>query len=593
MELRNRARTSKYSELNVGCEQRSAPSTIPIPESRACEHNMRSQNSGVSVTIAEKALMAGDYRLQAILTDIEGVGFELDRQGKVLGIWAGGNTDTPQPPESLLGKSIGIFFGNRTLRDIRAALTRVLESGKGESLVHLQCFAGGQKWYSSHLTPIKTPAGTQQKICLFSRDITDRKLIEGRLAHAEKMEAIGHLAGGISHDFNNLLGIIQGTAEMLSLNLGADHPQHEYVAQLLRSTESATVLTQKLLAFSRQQVRKPTVTDLNKIVTDVQQLVHRVIGEDIVLRTVLDPELYCARVDANEIQRVIMNLVNNARDAMPNGGTIWIQTASAVLPDERLQSPANAAGEYIVLTVRDTGIGMDPTTLTRIFEPFFTTKKNGQGTGLGLASVCGIVRQSAGFINASSDPGKGSCFQIYLPAVTGRPTLLSAAPVTTVDAPLSETVLLVEDSKELRSLLKEMMEAAGLNVVEASTAEEALRLVAQYPGTIDLLITDMVMPGLSGQQLARRLKQICPKLRVLYMSGYADVALKARGNTTPSEFILSKPFTQSTLLQRVAQSLRRPQSSAPGTSALGRGGSVGYRLQIAAGISENNDLPKP
>ena len=593
MELRNRDRPLKYSEINVGCEQRRVVSTTPIPESRAFEHNMRSQNAGVSITTTEKALVAGDYRLQAILADIEGVGFELDRHGKVLGIWAGGNARTPQPPDSLVGKSIGVFFGNKTLRDIRAALTRVLESGKGESLVHLQCLASGQKWYRSHLTPIKTPDGTEQNFCLFSCDITDRKLIEGRLAHAEKMEAIGHLAGGISHDFNNLLGIIQGTAEMLSINLGAAHPQHEYVAQLLRSTESATVLTQQLLAFSRQQVRKPRVTDLNKIVTDVQQLVHRVIGEDIALRTVLDPELYCAAVDSNEMQRVIMNLVNNARDAMPNGGTISIQTANAVLPDKRLQAPAHAAGEYIVLTIRDTGIGMDSTTLTRIFEPFFTTKQNGQGTGLGLASVCGIVKQSAGFINASSDPGKGSCFQIYLPAVTGQPALLSVAPVTTVDAALSETVLLVEDSKELRSLLKEMMEVAGLNVVEASTAEEALRLVAQYPGTIDLLITDMVMPGLSGQQLARHLKQICPKLRVLYMSGYAGVALKARGNTTPSEFILSKPFTQSTLLQRVAQSLRRPQSSAACTSVGDHRGSVDHGLQIDAGVSENNDFPRP
>jgi two-component system cell cycle sensor histidine kinase/response regulator CckA len=514
----------------------------------------------------KKVMEADKCRLRAILTAIDELGFELSRRGKVIGTWAGENTQAFRPPEFVVGKSIGAYFGEKALRDMRPVMARVMESGNSEDMIHIQNLAGSQKWYKSRFVPIKTPIGRMQSMCLFSRDITERKSLEGRLGHAEKMEAIGHLVGGISHDFNNILGVIQGTGELLSINLGAAHPQHKYVAQLLRSTESAAILTQQLLAFSRQQVREPKITNLNDIVTDVEQLVHRLIAEDIELRTVSDPHLYCVTVDSNEIQRVIMNLVNNARDAMPNGGTILIQTANAFLCEEQLRTHPNAVpGKYVVLTVKDTGVGMEPATLSRIFKPFFTTKKNGRGTGLGLASVCAIVNQSGGFISASSHLGKGTCFHIYFPAASGQSVVPTLASLPAICASGSETVLLVEDSRELRSLLKEMLETAGLTVIEASTAEEALHLACLHFKPVDLLITDIVMRGLGGHELAHQLKKIYPKLEVLYMTGYTRGSLVARGDTTPLRDILSKPFTRNILLQRVAATLRRAKSPVEST----------------------------
>jgi two-component system, cell cycle sensor histidine kinase and response regulator CckA len=506
----------------------------------------------------KQAVEAIDSGLQAILEAIDGLGFVLNRQGKVLQIWASDNSEGSPPSESLLGKSIGVFFGDKALREMRPAWIRVLRTGKAENLIHVQTLGGRQVWHSSRLTPIRMPGGgRKQNICLFSRDITDCKLLEGRLAHAEKMEALGHLVGGISHDFNNILGVMQAASELLSSNLGVAHAQHKYVAQLLRSTESAAVLTQQLLAFSRQQVREPRISNLNDIVTDAAQLVHRVLGEDIAFSTILEPQLFCAMVDSNEIQRVIMNLVNNARDAMPKGGSISIETANAFLHEERFPNLLNAiSGEYAVLDISDTGVGMDTETMAHIFEPFFTTKQNGKGTGLGLASVHGIVSQSGGFIKTASAPGKGTRFRIYLPAAAGQATAPPTALRTKIRATRSETVLLVEDSQELRTVLKEMLEASGLNVIAFPTAEGALQLIAERPVPVDLLITDVVMPGLSGQQLALQLQSICPKLRVLYMTGYSSASLKARGDAISPEHLLSKPFTQNMLLQRVAASLR-------------------------------------
>jgi signal transduction histidine kinase/CheY-like chemotaxis protein len=515
----------------------------------------------------KKEMEADKCRLRAILNAIDELGFELSRRGKVIGTWAGENTQAFRPPEFVVGKSIGAYFGEKALRDMLPVMARVMESGQSEDMIHIQNLAGSEKWYKSRFVPIKTPFGRMQSICLLSRDITDRKSLEGRLGHAEKMEVIGHLVGGISHDFNNILGVIQGTGELLSINLGAAHTQHKYVAQLLRSTESAAILTQQLLAFSRQQVREPKITNLNDIVADVEQLIHRLMGEDIELRTVPDPQLFCVAVDSNEMQRVIMNLVNNARDAMPSGGMILIETANAVLCEKQLRSRPNAVpGKYIILTVKDTGVGMDPATLSHVFKPFFTTKKNGRGTGLGLASVYAIVNQSGGFICASSHLGKGTCFRIYLPAASGHDIIPIVAPLPSICVAGSETVLLVEDSRELRSLLKEMLETAGLAVIAASTAEEALHLACMHFKPVDLLITDIVMRGLSGHQLAQHLKKICPKLQVLYMTGYTRGSLAARGDTTPLEGILSKPFTRSILLQRVAATLHRAKS--PVESAL-------------------------
>jgi two-component system cell cycle sensor histidine kinase/response regulator CckA len=507
----------------------------------------------------ENVMEADDLKLRAILAAIDELCFEVDRNGTVLNVWASEDTSDFLIAKASVGKSIASYFCAEAIQDINAVVERVARNGRGESIVHTQNRPNGQRWYSSRLTPVRTPSGGIHSVCLLLRDITEIKTLEERLPQSEKMEAIGRLAGGISHDFNNILGVILGIGELLSKNLGIEHPQHKYVSQLLRSTESAASLTRQLLAFSRQQALNPRVISLNSIVTEVEQVIHHLIGEDIDLRTILEPSLANTRVDANEMQRVIMNLVNNARDAMPRGGTITIETANEVL--DRTATPTQlhaSAGSYAVLTVRDTGIGMNAETLAHVFEPFFTTKKSTKGTGLGLASVYGIVNQSDGFITATSTVGQGSCFKIQLPAFNEPSIPTVGMPLGCVEAPRSETVLLVEDSDELRSLVRGMLIAGGLEVYEASEAKEALAIIGHIEKPLHLLITDIVMPGgIDGHQLAQQLYEVYPRLKVLYITGYSQRSLHTRGDSTPAEQILHKPFNQATLLHRVAKLLRQ------------------------------------
>jgi PAS domain S-box-containing protein len=510
-------------------------------------------------TRIENLIEAGELKFRAILAAIDELCFEVDRDGTVLNVWTSQDASDYLLAKDSVGKSVASYFGTEAIQDINAVVERVARNGRGESIVHTQNRPHGQRWYSSRLTPVRTPGGGIRSVCLLLRDITEIKTLEERLPQSEKMEAIGRLAGGISHDFNNILGVILGIGELLSKNLGIEHPQHKYVSQLLRSTESAASLTRQLLAFSRQQALDPRIINLNSIVTEVKQVIHHLIGEDIDLRTILEPNLANTWVDANEMQRVIMNLVSNARDAMPRGGTITIETANEVLDRIGTLTHIHApVGNYVVLTVRDTGIGMNAETLEHIFEPFFTTKKSTKGTGLGLASVYGIINQSDGFIAATSKVGQGSCFKIQLPAFDEPSTSTIVMPSTPVETARSETVLLVEDSDELRSLVKEMLVSGGFEVYEASEAKEALAIIGRFENSLHLLITDIVMPGgTDGQQLALQLKQLYPRLKVLYITGYSQRSLHTRGDSTPAEQILHKPFNQATLLHRVTKLLRQ------------------------------------
>jgi len=368
-----------------------------------------------------------------------------------------------------------------------------------------------------------------------------------RLQGMQKMEAVGRLAGGIAHDFNNIVQAIGGYSELLQDSLAIDDPRRDTVDEILRAGDRAAALTHQLLAFSRQQVMQPRVLDLNEVVATVESLLRRLIGEDVTLTARLSPELWSVRADPMQLEQVLMNLVVNARDAMPEGGRLTIRTENVVID----------AGSHVALGVSDTGIGMDEAVRSRIFEPFFTTKPLGKGTGLGLSTAYGIVKQSGGFIYAASEPGRGATFDVYLPSVSETPARRDdETPPPPVAASGTETILLAEDEDGLRALNRRILESHGYRVLAARDAEEACALAFARPDVaVDILVTDIVMPGASGRQLARRLLEERPRLKVLYVSGYPDGAASTEGGLDRGANLLQKPFTPETLLRRVRETL--------------------------------------
>ncbi|HEY2823615.1 MAG TPA: PAS domain S-box protein [Candidatus Acidoferrum sp.] len=386
---------------------------------------------------------------------------------------------------------------------------------------------------------------------VFAEDVTERRALEKQLSMAAKMEAVGRLSGGIAHDFNNLLGVIIGYSQVLRRKLDPNSPLKEHAEEVEKAANRAVSLTRQLLAFSRQQILTLAVVDLNSLVTDMQKMLPRLIGEDIAIDIDLDPSLGRIKADQGQIEQVIMNLAVNARDAMPNGGKFQIETGNRDL-DELYASehPGAKPGSYVMLAMTDSGAGMNAQTLAHIFEPFFTTKEVGKGTGLGLATVYGIVKQSGGYIWVDSSPGIGSSFQIYLPRVE------ESVSKSTADAPTdnlrgSETILLVEDADALRKLARSFLDDHGFNVLVASNGEEALRVAEKHGRPIDLLVTDVVMPGMNGRALADRLLAKQPKLKILYISGYTDSFIAGHGVLEEGTFLLHKPFTEEVLIRKV------------------------------------------
>jgi two-component system, cell cycle sensor histidine kinase and response regulator CckA len=386
------------------------------------------------------------------------------------------------------------------------------------------------------------------------RDITEQKALEKQLRQTQKMEAIGQLTGGIAHDFNNLLGVIIGYSEILEERLPPGDPLHKDCLQIKKAGHSAASLTRQLLAFSRQQVLEPKVLDLNAIVLNVEKMLCRLIGEHIDLRTILDPALGSVTADQSQIEQVILNLAVNARDAMAEGGKLLIVTANVDVDEDyaRRHRP-QLPGKYVLLSVADTGKGMDAETQAHIFEPFFTTKEVGKGTGLGLSTVYGVVRQSGGHIWVSSEPGRGTTFKIYLPrtARMAQPQQMPAVPGESMRG--SETILLVEDDESLRGLTRSLLEDSGYTVLEAELPEAAIEIAARHGGRIDLLLTDMVMPGLDGRALAGVLSPIRPEMKVVYMSGYTGFT--PSGLADPEVAWVAKPFTRQTLLRKVREAM--------------------------------------
>jgi nitrogen-specific signal transduction histidine kinase len=395
-------------------------------------------------------------------------------------------------------------------------------------------------------------------IVILSIDVTEGQRLEAQLRHAQKMEAIGRLAGSVAHDFNNLLSVILSYSTLVLDDLKAVDPIRADVDAIRRAGEKAADLTAQLLAFSRQQVLTPRILNLNDVLGECERMLRRLLGEDIELVTRYDRNLSNVTVDPGQIDQVLMNLAINSRDAMQNGGKLTIETRNAVLDAEYASQHFGVVpGRYVMFAVSDTGLGMDKETQARIFEPFFTTKDKGKGTGLGLSTVFGIVQQSGGHVWVYSEPGNGTTFKVYLPCADGEVTQEEEIPEPeTLQG--TETILLVEDQDEVRKVALEILRRYGYHVIEARNAGDAWLSVERHPRTIHLLLTDVVMPQISGRELAERLLQMRPEMKVLYMSGYTENAIVHHGILDSGIAYLQKPILPELLARRVREVLDTP-----------------------------------
>jgi len=411
--------------------------------------------------------------------------------------------------------------------------------------------------------PVKNETGAVTYLEVFAEDVTERRVLERQLRMAQKMEAVGRLSGGIAHDFNNLLGVIIGYSQVLKRSLGSANPLlFEHAEEIEKASQRAVSLTRQLLAFSRQQVLEPVILNLNTLLSDMEKMLPRLIGEDVALELNLDPALAQVKADHGQVEQVIMNLAVNARDAMPDGGKLTLQTANVDLDlAYTRQHPGSRIGQYVMLAVSDTGTGIDPEIQSQIFEPFFTTKERDKGTGLGLATVYGVVKQSGGYIAVDSEKGKGARFSVYLPRVgqTVSTAETKIAPPANIRG--SETVLLVEDAEPLRKLAHMFLRDSGYKVLTAADGTEALAAARSHAGPIHLLLTDVVMPGINGRVLAERLAPLQPGMKVLYMSGYTDSFIAGHGVLEAGTHLLHKPFTEDVLTRKVREILDSPGSA--------------------------------
>jgi len=433
---------------------------------------------------------------------------------------------------------------------------RAIAEGRDYSLRYRAIAANGKTiWLQDIVRVVRDDGGKIRQLRGVLVDVTDQQQLEEEFHQAQKMEAVGRLVGGVAHDFNNLLTIISGYAQLAHEVLGPESQLRPYMDEILKAGERASALVRRLLAFTRRQALEPQVLDLNSVVTGTEKMVRRLIGEDIEVVTVLPPGLGAVRSDPAQLEQVLVNLSVNARDAMPNGGKLLIETANVNLNETYADfHVAVTPGLYVMLAVSDTGSGMDAYTRAHMFEPFFTTKEKGKGTGLGLATVYGVVKQSGGNVWVYSEKGKGTTFKIYLPRVDAPveppPKLVRASPPQG-----SETILLVEDEEGIRSLVLGILQARGYTVLETGRPLEALAISKKFDGPIHLLFTDVVMPQMSGREVAAQITSARPSTKVLYMSGYTDNAIAYHGVLDPGVPFLQKPFTPEALAQKVREVL--------------------------------------
>ncbi len=453
-----------------------------------------------------------------------------------------------------LGKSLAMIVSPDRQSEFHGILKKISWGEKVEQLQTTQLKKDGTPVHISlSVSSIKDAHGKIVGASAIARDITETKRLEGMFLQAQKMEAVGRLAGGVAHDFNNLLGVIIGYSDIVEARLKEDDPVRAKVLQIKKAGQGAARLTRQLLAFSRQQILDSRILNLNSVVTDVQKMLQRLIGADVEMVTALCPNLASVKADQGQIEQVIMNLIVNSRDAMPDGGTLTIETSNVELDDLYVLShPELTAGSFVMLAVTDTGTGIDPEIQKHIFEPFFTTKEQGKGTGLGLSTVYGVVKQSGGSISVSSEVGRGTTFRIYLPQTQAAAEKDSVESTRLFEG--TETVLVVEDEESLRKLTCEMLLENHYNVLEASNGFEAHEISQLHQGPIHLLLTDVVMPRISGPSLAKSLVARHPNMKVLYMSGYMNSSVVQELAISGSEF-LQKPFMSDTLTRKIREIL--------------------------------------
>ena len=515
--------------------------------------------------IGERQLQEQKRRAEAALEEAEArTRFAL--QAARVGVWEvdfqSGAVRWSETLEALHGMAPRSFGGTQDAyfgcvhpddRDrVRASVVQAIRQRTDPAILYRTVWADGtQRWIRATGKTFYDETGAPLRAAGIGLDVTEQHLLEEQYRQSQKVEAIGQLAGGIAHDFNNLLTVIHGHCELLGLELGPGSPHQRDLGHIRRAAERAASLTRQLLAFSRRQILAPRVLDLRESVKDVRTLLARLIGEHIEVVLRVPAEAACVKADPSQIEQVLLNLALNARDAMPQGGSLTFELTDTVVDEmtARRQVPMQP-GRYILLAVRDTGIGMDAATQARIFEPFFTTKAEGRGTGLGLSTVYGIVKQSGGYVWVSSQPGQGATFNVYLPragdAADQPPPAAAAA-----DLSGSETVLVIEDEPGVRRLVEKILQRFGYDVLVASTPAEALAIARDHAGPIDLLITDVVLPQMSGRSVGDQIAAARPGIRVLYMSGYTDDAIVHHGVLDPDTPFLQKPFTGKEFAQKV------------------------------------------
>jgi PAS domain S-box-containing protein len=479
------------------------------------------------------------------------IGMELD--GTILSWNQGAGQIYGYASEEMQGRPSSVLFTGESASELRQD-TETLQRG---GISNRRELTGATKdgravQVSVNMSPIRNAEGRLIGVAAIVKDITEQKRMQKEFIQAQKMEGIGRLAAGIAHDFNNLLTVVTGYSDMLLSQIKDHDPMHDELSEVKRAGERAATLTRQLLAFSKKQILQPQTLDLNHIVTDMDRMLSRVIGEDIELVTILAPRLGCVYADPGQIEQVIMNLAVNARDAMPHGGKLTVETADVDVDETLARHLGVVPGPRVSLAVTDTGTGMDPQTQARIFEPFFTTKGTA-GTGLGLSTVYGIVHQSGGTIRVDSELDHGATFKIYLPrteaAVQATPPVVASVPKG------SETILVVEDEDAVRNLVCSVLKKQGYAPIPARNGGEALLRCEQHSGEISLMITDVVMPSMNGGDLAARMRPLRPDMKVLFISGYAEGGIVRQGILQPNTALLGKPFSPSELARKVRETL--------------------------------------
>jgi PAS domain S-box-containing protein len=521
------------------------------------ESHRRLQQDMAARESAEVALRESEERFRQLAESIDDVFWLSDRDGQVVYVSAAYEDVWGRPRESLYANPQG-WLEHVHADDRMRSLLEGQSLAKWDETYRVLRPDESFRWVRARGYPVRDAAGGVYRVAGVARDITDYRLLEEQFRQAQKMEAVGRLAGGLAHDFNNLLSVVLSYAELVLTELEPGSRQRVDVEEIRRAGERATDLTRQLLAFSRQQVLSPKVLDLRLVVRNMENLLRRLLGEDVALLIVAADGGNRVSVDPSQIEQIVMNLAINARDAMPRGGKLTIEIADVSLGASYAVMHAGVEpGDYVMLAVSDTGVGMNAMTRDRVFEPFFTTKERGKGTGLGLSTVFGIVKQSHGHIQVYSELGVGTTFKIYLPCSEQLEAVESPPPPPPTTLRGSETILLVEDDDQVREMNRHILRRYGYEVLEAQNGGEAFLVNERFSGPIHLLLTDVVMPRMSGREVAERLRSVRPEMRVLYCSGYTEDAVIHNGVLDVGTSFLQKPTTPELLLRKVREVLSR------------------------------------